>query len=775
MICNAYADIAQAEQLLRKGSSAEALRVLNDLPESPQQHYYKGRALLNLKHYEQAVTEFSRVEDNHSLYPYAAKGIIYCARRCDNPLAVLEPLTHSTNAEIAVLALCVSEEYKLVTGQPISISAIQEAAKQHNIDISGSILLLEAEQLRRAGKYDESMAKCRRAEEVASPQQRDYSRILLGEIYYDKENATGNYEGKGEETLLKFISSYPESPLMEEAFRRLDKRGAFSTSKYAIRKLEEWARDGSAIYRALLASSIMQRESLYTHPNEELGDLVANRATGLNPEFLPITVRISNEQARYLLNQGESDAAAEEIERIPEAKRDAYSLFYQAQTHKPTDPIATELYLKSAQCAPPGLQETAYANALYCATVSDNVQMQQLILSLDLPTAAARAVKLTQAGLNLRKAPQESRKLLEEVMTMNPTEEQKVEAILQLTQLDLEDNNTADALARLSKYTHKERKSWSNEQVMRYYGLYLHALERDQDVGRATVAHKPFLLESLESTTREDVRVAITLKLAQIYSEEGNHHEAFILLERLARNTQDKILKARALLLAGRESTQCMTLPSVTKGAALFEEAATIDSPYKYRAAILNAAIIFRISTAKEGEMRINRIIREIEQERAATPGSTHLAQEYAFALTVRSDIEAIPGTQGALKKAISTNEQIFTIPGLTQEWHNRAYLQQAILCTRANLNERALINYQNIISSLPASPKQASPDKAYILCLAATGAISCYLKMERWDEAVNMAIDIQEHPIAKAYPEKTEHFKDWARMIHAASLTKKK
>ncbi len=759
------ADVSQAEQALRQGAPTEALRALEGVAACPEQHYLKGRALTALRRYEQAMAEFSAVDAQHPLYPYAAKGIIYCARRSDAPSLHLEKLIHSSDASIALSARAAIAEIDVTAGKATALAELNEMSED-NAELKCGLALLEAEQLRKDAKFDAAIAKCRETENIAPALQREYSRILLAEIYYDKEKAESDDAGKGEETLLKFISSFPNSVLLEEAFRRLDKRGAFITSKYAIRKLEEWARDTAYLRRALLASAIVQREALITNHNEELGDIAANRATSINPDYLPITVQINNEQARYLIINGKKEEAATYLERIPVAKRDAYTLFYKARTLPATDPIALELYLKSAECAYPELQEIALANAIYCAHVTENEAVTQEILQYELPAEVVRAVKLTHAGLNLRKTPQIARAELEQVLQMQPTTIQKVEATLQLTQLDLDEANSGSALKRLGEYSHDDRNNWPNEQVMRYYGLYLHALECEQDVGRATASHKPFLQESLESTKREDVRVAITLKLAKIYSEEGNHRAALILLEDLAAKTKDKDMKARALLLAGRESTQCMTLPSVTKGAELFEAAAAIDSPYHFRAAILNTAVLFRISDVQEATLRINRIIREIEQQREATQGHTHLSEEYAFALTVRADIEAVPATQEALKTAIDTNAQVFTIPGLTEDWHRRAYLQQAILCTRVGYNERALLSYKNIINSLPATAKQATPDKAYILCLSGTGAIACLLKMEKWEDAANMAETISQHPIAMEYPERTEHFKAWARMI---------
>lgn len=747
---------------MRNGNAAAALQALHGVTPCPELHYWKGRALAELQRYEEAVVELSRVDETHALYPYAARALMYCARRTPHAEAVLTKLCASQDPAIAALAKILLAEHTVQSNKELNLTDYASA----DTDISGALLLLEAEQLRRAGNYDAAISKCREAEDKAPTLQREYSRILLSEIHYDKEAAEGDDEGKGEETLLKFISSHPDSVLLEEAFRRLDKRGAFTTSKYAIRKLEEWARDTTAIYRALLASAITQRESLYVLNNEELGEIAVNRATGINPDYLPITVQINNEQARYLILHNQKEDATAYYDRIPEDKRDAYTHFYKARTMPATDPMALELYLHSAETAPPALQETAYANALYCAHTLENNEVVQELLNKELPVHCKRVLKLTHAGLNLRKTPQESRQELEEVLQMEPTPTQRVETVLQLTQLDIDENDASTALKRLSGFSDSERKNWPNEQVMRYYGLYLHALECEQEVGRATASHKPFLLAALKSTKREDVRIAITLKLAKIYSEEGNHRDALLLLEDLAANAKDKDMKARALLLAGRESTQCMTLPSVTKGATLFAAAAEIDSPYRYRAAILNTAVLFRINDAQAAEQKILRIIKEIETERNATPGSTHLAEEYAFALTVKADIEAVPGTPEALKQAISTNEQVFSIPGLTQAWHSRAYLQQATLCSRVGWNERALLDYKNIINSLPASAKQATPDKAYILCLSGTGAIACLLKMEKWEEAADMADSIAEHPIGKEFEERTKHFKEWSRMI---------
>lgn len=760
-----HADIADAEHAMRQGNPGAALQALQDAPPCSESHYWKGRALAEMQRYDEAVIELAKVESQHALYPYAARTLMFCARRSQAPAKHLAMLTSSPDPEIALLAKALLAEHLIHAGNSVSLTDLQPEAKAKQ-ETKGAILLLEAEQLRRSGHFDSAIAKCREAEQVALPLQREYSRLLLAEIHYDKEAANGNAEGKGEETLLKFISSYPDSVLLPEAFRRLEMHNAFSTSKYAMRKLEEWAKDGSKVYRSLLANAIIQRIAFNSRGQEDAGEIAADRALATTSDYLPITVHINNEHARYLISCGKLADAATSLARVPENKQDAYSFFFRAQTLPPTDPAATELYLKSARCAPLPLQEVALSNAMYCAHVCENTEVEESLLNADVPLASKRAVLLTHAGLNLRKKPQVSRRELEEVLNMQPTPQQKVEVDLQLSQLDIDEGQASTALARLSVYTHEERTYWPNEQVMRYYGLFLHALESEQQAGHVTQAHEAFLLEALKLTKREDVRIAITLKLAKIYTEEGKHPIALRMLEDLAAKTQDKEIKALALLLAGRASTQCMTYESVSKGAELFEAASQIESPYRLRAAILNAAVLFRINKEQEASLRINRIIAEIEQARESTQGNTHLSQEYAFALTVKADIAAIPGTEAAIQEALAINEKIIALPGLTEEWKMRSYLQQAILFTRINRSEDALYYYNLIIKSLPTIAKQCGEDHAFILTFAGTGAIACHLKMNNLAAAAELASAVYNHPIAMKYPARMEVFREWSHRI---------
>lgn len=770
IISTATADVQQAEQALRNGRADVALQALEGCPQTAAAQYWKGRSLIALNRNQEAVAALLQVPPDSEYYPFAAKGIIYCARHTKNGEELLQPLCNSTDEHIAALAQLALAEIQITRHNNADTSktgklGVKDAA------ISSGLLLLAAEQHRQNKEFDQALTLCKKVEASAPTRQREYSRILLAEVFYDQEAAAGTTSGKGEEILLQFISTHPESDLAEEAFRRLEKRGAFITSKYAHRKLEEWAKDSNSLHRALLAYSILQRIALQNTAYAETGATLVHHALNLDPVYLPVTVQINNLHADYLIREGKTDQANDFLTPIPDAKKDAYSLFLTAQTMDAKTPQAMETYLQCAAKAPADLVPIAMSNALYCARAAGNNEKVAELLATDAPPAVQRALLLTHAGLIIKRDAQQAKAEVERVLGMSPTADELADGTLLLTQIDLENGEFSAALSKLSQFTTKHRHNWPIKRVLYYYGLYLHALDCEQTSGYLTENHKNFLRESLETTLRDDVREAISLTLANIYADEGNHQQALHLLEALAEKTTNRDTRARALLLAGRESTQCLTLDSVKKGARLFEQAAALDSMYRYRAAVLNAAILFRLNQSEEATRRITSTIKEIEEIRSATPGSTILSEEYAFALTVLADIQSQNGSKQALEQAIKTNAQIISIPGLTQEWHNRTYLQQAIFCSRAAKYEQALINYRNIINSIPKTSRKnaahkAKDDKAYILTLAGTGAIDSLRNLKRKTEAAQMAIDIAEHPAILAYPERRNLFLEWAKIL---------
>lgn len=766
--CFASAEYTAAETAVRNSQPAEALKLLHTAEDTPYTHYWRGRALVDLLRYQEAFEELRQVPQDSDLYPYAGMAAVYCARRLSNAEEVLTLLSNTGSKAIAAAANAALQELLIRRNRGGNINSIALDLAEEAAILPEGKSLLEAVQLRKKGQYAAALERCRKAENATSPRIREYSRLIISEIYYamEEQDPESGAEGKGEETLLKFISSFPESPLLTEAFRRLEYHRAFTDSKYAAQKLEEWSTDVTATYRALLATAMLQKIQLDLYKETEQAELLTNRAITMNPDFLPLTVHISNELARTFIAQQKLQDAEQSLARIPQADWNAETYFLKAQTLPITDSQATQFYLRCAELAAPQLREVAFGNAVFCAyNNGDLATCEQLLQQKDTPDVR-RAILLTHAALLLNKDIATAKSELEEVLQLNPPPRQHIEAILLLTQIDLENGDYNKAMERLGGFTHAQRTTWTNDQVMRYYGLYLHALDCEYEQKQTEATHKDFLHQALSLTKRNDVRVAITLKLAKIYSDEGDHSKALHMLMDLCSQTEDKVLRARLMLLAGREATQQASLAGLQKGVELFGQVARTETVYKHKAAILECAVLSRLNRVEEAAQQLNRALKKIESERSATPGSTYLSEEYAFALSVFADLAAIPGTKEALLHAIESNEKIFTIPGLTTVWHIRARLQQGIFCSRAGLYEKALFNYTNIVTLLPKNEEKATQANFHILSLAGTGAIAALLKLERWEDAAAMADQLVAHPISQPFAHKTKHFAEWAHQI---------
>ncbi|MBQ8900286.1 MAG: hypothetical protein IJY72_04970 [Akkermansia sp.] len=166
--CRAGEDIAVAEQLLREGKPTEALAELQLAPHSPAAMYWKGRALVELKRLPQAVTMFREVASDSVFFPYAAKGILYCAWLSPQLdfVEYVAPLTACDNKEIATLAQAALAEHQLrytthgdvSTLEPLRALAAEDAELQPVVD------LLNIEEFRRQKQFEQAINACREME-----------------------------------------------------------------------------------------------------------------------------------------------------------------------------------------------------------------------------------------------------------------------------------------------------------------------------------------------------------------------------------------------------------------------------------------------------------------------------------------------------------------------------------------------------------------------------------------------------------------------------------
>lgn len=774
-------DVAKAEQLLRAGKPVEALQELQLVPTSPAALYWKGRTLVELNRLPQAAVQFREIPQESVYFPYAAKAMIYCAWQ--SPLLdfveYVAPLTASANPEIATLAQAALAEHQLrytTSGDASTLAPLRKMAESHT-ELLPIVELLNIEEMRRSAQYEQAIEAGRAMENnpTAPLIMKQRTRLALAEIYYEKAAAappaeiTGeddeieSDEGKGEETLLNFIAANPDSPLLDEAFRRLNAHKAFDESEYARRRLVEWSTELTKPHRAALALAVLQRLQLRDNSSSAHDVTLANTAATQLPNE-PVTQLIIGEQVRRLINSGDIKQAELYLNMMKQDDNNPRYLFYKACCSPHNAPQTAELFLRSAELASSDLQSAALCNAMYCAVISDNQALVDKLMALELPPRVRRAMLLMHAGLILQHNPEQARAEIESAQLLSPTPDEKIEIALQLAEIDVH-TDPANTLERLKQFSAQQRKEWDSEQALRYYALQLHATEKLYISGNDVPAPTEYLRRAVATTRRADVRYTLTINLTHRLSEEGQHTEALRMLTELAEKSTDPQKRARALLLCGRQAEQLQSVEQLTRAAEFFAEAAEIRTPYRNKALMLQARVLAWINRGKEAHAILTDLLRQ--QDLTLT--------EKALALSILAHEQTLRGTPEGIEEALDTNNQIFELPDLPFAWVTRAKLQRASLLARARKKIEALAEYQSLIEGVANSSTAQEPteEQWFVLYFAASGAIAQHMQLEQFREAANLAERIAawpEPPQSGSYKtgkgKRAEQFANWAANI---------
>lgn len=757
-----------AEERVRAGDAAGALAALDAggeaalLPPAVAS-YWRGRAQAMLGRLEAAEASFARVPEGHPLYPYAARGRLYCAwcsPRLELP-AVARPLAASADAAVASLALAALAEHELrytsEGGDTQDFYRLKEKAQQE-LHLLPVALLLELHLYRHQGDYDGGIDYARRLEQDAalSPLMKQRVRLALAELYYAKEAAAPaatEEEGKGEETLLQFITANAESPLLEEAFRRLYLHAGATGSDYARAKLRDWAEDTMHPKRAALALYTLLRMEL---PHGAEPATLANRAATELPGE-PLTRAILQELIRKLLTRGKVEEAALYIHQLSNLQQepDARTLFLSGMSHRAEPREAQQLFRRSAETADGELLTPALVNTLLCAMACGDTASAEQLLRAPVEPRTRCALLLAHAGLLLQSDPARARQELQEAAALCPTPEQCTDMRLDEAALLLAEA-PGEALAALSGMGAEERKGWTQAQALRHAAL----LEAAADA-----THRP-AQELLYTLYQESDALPIKQELAQrvatLMMRHNRYREALELLQELADLLPAGAQKAQALYYAGYAASRLGSLSALEEAVRLYAESARQGSPLAPRALIEQAATL----------VRINRTAQALELLRPLAERQAQLSPAVqAHLLTALADAHGMEMTPQGLAAAIDCCDKIAAIADLPAVWRTRALLQRAALYTRLSRREEAVADYRRAMRAERWRARPEAPQSCLLLYYAAAGAVYQLMQLERFAEAANLADATAAWPGTPARPAeqegpKADSFRRWAQSI---------
>lgn len=785
----AQAHIAQAERLVRNEHYAEALDTIPAEDKSSEALYWKGQALLHLERLPEAALALSGVSQDSPLYPYAAKGTLYCAWKSPslNFVEMVAPLTASPNEEIATLALAALAEHQLRHTRKGDISTLETLHKlsQSHPDLESLVKLLDLEAMRRQGKYDQALQYGRQLEDdPAYPAlMKQRVRLALSDVYYDKEaslkgtelrEGDEDDEGRGEETLLQFISSNPDSPLLEEAFRRLDERQAFTDSEYALAKLREWSQDSGQTRRATLALLALQRLRLMNEPNTQ-DATYANTAHALFPQE-PATRVILQERIRDLFAKDKKAEAKLYLDML-QSEDDARTRFFRALFMADTDKhAAKDEFLRCADIAPADVRPLALANAMTCAFETGDEYTVQQILDTPMLPSGKRLLLLAHAELILATNPEQARKELEEASTLSPTPIQTADIDMALAQIELL-SSPETSLQRLNNYPPEVRKNWSEARILRLFALRMQACDKIAQKQEGTNLNAPppslaLIRDALSTDLKPAIRLVLTSTLADKLSAAGKHEEALSIVESLLPTLPAGEDKARLYMMAAREAEQLGSLSALKKAIALYEACIDLETPLINRARARMASILAWINKGDKAKEILHSILRD---KNRLSP------DELAHTYTVMADVWAMEDNEDSRTSALQYCENIWQLEGISETWKTRARLQHAMFCSRFRKHALALADYLSILATCPATGADPHAEEWFVLYAAGSGAISEHLQLKNYEEAACLAEQIAAwpHPVGTPRPAteaegpQAKRFAEWAEGIRRTHYLK--
>lgn len=792
------ADTRQADSLLREGRAADALDALHG-DTSPEAAFWRGRALIALGRLQEAATALAQVPAEHALYPYAAKGLLYCAWKSNSVdfAVIATPMVTSSNQEIATLATAALAEYWLRQPRSQDNSALERLRKlaEQQPELQPLLRLLEIDNLRLRGEFDQAIEQCKSMESDRSLPQimRQRARLALSSVYYAKEAATetagqeapsGNPlanisfmgddeaqqntsfdDGKGEETLLHFISSHPESPLLEEAFRRLQERDAFRTSEYANGKLREWIAEPLKSRRASLALLIQQHllnpEGAHETP---LDVTCANTAAATCPNE-PATRTLLLEQTRWFLERGQTHEALLYLGMIQ--GNDAYKQFYENQLHNKHSLSTARNYLDCAREASESLRPVALTNALICALNAGDEATQEAVLNMPgLSDEQHYALLLARVTYWLDKAPAKAQADID-LLKSQPAPNSGLQADLEMDEAYLQiERNPAAAQELLRKSSIGEHLTeLSDARQLRYFALQEEALRRiaGTEDGKDIPKESIEMIQQAASKVRSPrVLSVLTLHLASLQSTRGDHVQALHTLNTLLRKYPKSDFSEQARYLAARESEFIGTQESLERAAQLYATCAEHSDELAIKATIHHAAVLLRLGKHEDSEHILVRLLRETPEMRA---------EDKALANAVMANNKALLGTVDGRAEAISIVGQTLADDELPIWWRYRVLLHHATLCSRDGRFDEALHDYEEVLGMKPATGEAPAKADWHILYSAGSGAVMQLLYLQRYSEAANMADKIADWNKDKADPAKHKQFSNWAQYIRQTNF----
>ncbi len=710
------AEMDLTHAILDSGDAAGALARL-DFPSTDTERFWKAEALSALDRWDDAEPLYGEVAEDGppDLRDAAAIGeaealeTLGRTREAINVLAVMEKRSPSTLVQLRLAELSI-EDQRIDAARKLVANAKPASLIEKNWAkyIEGRIYL---------------------AEDQAAPALEDFEELLNNPGGLTAELHAAATVGKCEaiivlngyevadDVLENYITDYPDSPYLEDMFRRLSRIYA-AESGPSDAQLEHWIQQQpagrAALARYYLGRSLQNQdrqekairaytEFIQSYPRHpyafdawmQLGQLYLERSS------IPTAISAFEGAMRSSNN-------AEERARGEIATGNAYfaqgEFLLAAETFHDAAPRSSDLWL-----------EATYDSALAWANLGNYDRFLEDYNAL--PDNDEKHGLLFEEGLlQARSHDPRAPATLETFIRDYPDNRRVPEARLALAELVYADGDM-DGAGNLLKaaYLTVDPSDPSRERDD-YLAIFIADSAKDRKDDAVIRLGLQFLKDYPHSALRPQVR----MKLGQVYFRLEDFANAQTQFENLAQESPNDPLADQALILAGQSAVRAMSTEGIKHALDLYDRVANGTGPLRLYARQEQAALEAQLGNNKDAIIFYDTILRsnpDTQLRLAALCGKADCLiageADAAAAASPAPAPSASPTATGtdANAAAIALYDQIKDDPDATASWRDEALFKKGRCLARQGLADPALAAYYDVLNSHSAASQKQQPD----------------------------------------------------------------
>lgn len=763
---------ALGEARVRAGQPDKAVEVLAGLPAGSVCPYWKGAALAALGRLTEAVPLLLAVGLNDETCGIPSRQLLaevaWQLNREELLLPVLDELIASNKDDAALRARLAKAEWLLDRGRTEGVAdllkgiADSPAASKSPSSLAWAAELLSLRLTALKGEVGQALALSRKLGERKnlSPLQRDTLRLEQSTLYGIMEKAESapsgggaaenddeeDVSGKSEELLVHLISTTPDSPLLSEAFRRLDASNAFSNPLVRA-KLVEWtqAKHARRTPLALLyMARVLKKQGLM---GEALACVQYAAANYDRSEAARLLVQ---QGVRWLLENGRRDEAAQLLSQL--AAPTQRSLFERGALAYAAGRFseAAAAFDESMRLSDDLLYAPAAENACLSALRAGSAREVETLLRRAQDNPAVHASLLyTRARFQAFSRDPGAEQLLKNLMALYPDAPES-----ELAKMDLAGLCLSYAPKRAARYldelSPKSTAAWSPENRWRLAALRIEVAEAMQESGETWKKPEDLASAALKEPFPADERARLHMKLASILFGNERYAEALDAMQRFLKSEPGSPYEGAALYLAAQSAEHLHTPEGLQKAMQLYASCSAGGSSFAVPAAIAEASVAIRLAHPDEALKLLDGLL------------ASHTLRDVdrAWVLVTKADACAASADAG-LVRARELCTEALAIPNLPAAWRYRTLMQRGRLAEKLGHVDEALADYRVILAADPSA--LPSPKRKDWFWYNAAGFASVDLLVKKGDyaAAVALAEDMARKPGTRA-----REAADWARRI---------